>query len=260
MSITKLKAKKTMDIMPIILIFLFVCYPMQMAYLSETSLGKLFFITLIFYYGSIHIVYGLFVCGLVVAYYQLEVFDGYRRMELNGLLQESMEVMSQELQCYPPEKTAEIASYATDSVAALYEYTPFDVVSNRDETFLQGKHKAELMDVFRNEHCRDGTLLHNDTRVRPEFADFVFSEIRFTDVSAKCNPCDKKCLFEITEYTPENRVRMEDNIKLPKSSKEETPIDWNALLGKHAYEPVESMMDDLRGFSERVGAYFSTET
>jgi hypothetical protein len=61
------------DFIPIILVYLFVVHPKESVLFSHTSLGKLIAISLILLYGSYKYVYGLFVCVLVIFYYQTNI-------------------------------------------------------------------------------------------------------------------------------------------------------------------------------------------
>lgn len=63
--------------LPILLVFLFLKYPQKFAELSESGLGKLFAIIVIIFYVSIDRTYGLFVCLLIIAYYQSDFVENF---------------------------------------------------------------------------------------------------------------------------------------------------------------------------------------
>jgi len=67
--------KTILQFIPIILAFLLLAYSKPMAQFSYTILGKLFSVLLIIYYTSFDKMVGLFVCGLVILYYQLDCVD-----------------------------------------------------------------------------------------------------------------------------------------------------------------------------------------
>jgi hypothetical protein len=57
------------NLIPIILISMLILYTENVAHVANSSLGKLIGISLIVYYTTIDIVYGVFMCALVVLYF-----------------------------------------------------------------------------------------------------------------------------------------------------------------------------------------------
>jgi len=57
------------NLIPIILISILILYTENIAHIANSSLGKLIGISFIVYYTTIDIVYGLFMCALVVLYF-----------------------------------------------------------------------------------------------------------------------------------------------------------------------------------------------
>jgi hypothetical protein len=55
---------------PILLIFIFVSYPKEVAIFSQTVLGKMVFISIILFYTYIDVVWGLFICVIFILYSQ----------------------------------------------------------------------------------------------------------------------------------------------------------------------------------------------
>jgi hypothetical protein len=86
-----------LNFMPVFIIFFFVCYPYEFVQISETSLGKLFAVFLILYYSSVDLVYGICVCAIIVFYYHLEVSTSIWSIERSQRMQESMEIMMEDL-------------------------------------------------------------------------------------------------------------------------------------------------------------------
>ena len=78
--------KTAMQFIPIIIAFLLLAYSKLMAQFSYTILGKLFSILLIIYYASIDKLVGLFVCGLVILYYQMDYVKLLAHGESNSKL------------------------------------------------------------------------------------------------------------------------------------------------------------------------------
>ncbi len=63
--------------LPILLGFLFFIYPDETLAFSHNPIGKFCIITIIMFYTCVHIIYGIFVCVLVILYYQSDVVEGF---------------------------------------------------------------------------------------------------------------------------------------------------------------------------------------
>jgi hypothetical protein len=61
------------EIIPIIIFFAFYVYSDETLDFSQGYFGKLIFIAIIVFYTSVHPIYGLFVCSLVILYYQSDI-------------------------------------------------------------------------------------------------------------------------------------------------------------------------------------------
>ena len=71
------------NLIPVILIAMLILYQENMAYVADTPLGKIVAILLIVYYTSIDVLYGLFICALIVLYYQSDYFKSFRIFKEN---------------------------------------------------------------------------------------------------------------------------------------------------------------------------------
>jgi hypothetical protein len=65
------------EIIPIILFFVVYLYPDESLEFSQDYLGKALLIMIIIFYTSIHVLYGLLVCSLVILYYQSDMLKEY---------------------------------------------------------------------------------------------------------------------------------------------------------------------------------------
>jgi len=242
-------------ILPILLIFALVCYPVEIAYLSETSLGKFFCVTLILFYGIDEPIYGAFVCALVVMYYHFGHLEHILSIHRNQLLQESMALMNQSLatdiqtSAVTPEILYNLESYTTRD-AGVFAYEPHAVDMTRDESILLDKDpKGELKAAFRKENCKNGRL-----NVNNELAEHVafplsgtsVSTIKFNNDFAKCNPCDPNCGFSIVE----EKLLVEDALTSPNDSHQYGgEFDWFKDVD---FRPFDSMADDFKRWSGEV--------
>lgn len=100
------------DFLPVLIIFLFVCYPDETATLSETGLGKLFAVFVIVCYASVDLTYGLFACAVIILYYQMEFAAGIWTVERSQLMHESMQDMYRELGEARPYTEAQAQAHA----------------------------------------------------------------------------------------------------------------------------------------------------
>jgi len=64
-------------LLPIIIVSLLVMYQKPIAMFSHSVLGKLIAITLIVFYTKVDVLYGFFVCALVIFYYQTDYVEGF---------------------------------------------------------------------------------------------------------------------------------------------------------------------------------------
>lgn len=247
----------------IITIFLFASFPLEMIELSETSLGKLFFASIIIYYAMIDPIYGIIACAVVIVYYQMDLYNSLIALHRDTLLSENMMVMQDSILQDAISGNAGMYSDVTGLLdtfrspvlesfsqgdSSVYSYTPVSESKNYFESeLLRGSKKKELLDVFRKSNCdQKGQLKYKGSTVRPEMADHVFREIQFPNTSAKCNPCNESCDFSIIE----ERMNREEGLR-PVSSKDE-PIDWNQFFGHYLVKPITSITDDLFAFEKRV--------
>ena len=257
----------------ILAIFAFASFPYEMVYLSETSLGKLFFAFIIVYYAMVDPIYGIVACSIIIVYYQLDLYKSIVSLHRDTLLSESMMVMQDSIvhdaisgnaSMYsdvmgrldafrsPLSKGKDIALESfTPGDSSVYSYTPLNDPKNYYESeFTRGSRKKELLSHFRQANCdAKGNLKNKGVIVRPEMVDHIFREIQFPDNSSKCNPCDESCEFSIVE----ERLNREEGLR-PTSSTD-LPIDWNHFFGHYLVKPVESMADDLFMLNNRVSKF-----
>jgi hypothetical protein len=248
----------------IIAICLFVFMPYEMIELSETGLGKLFFVSIIVYYSMVEPIYGIVACCIVIVYYQLDLYKSVIAMHRDTLL---LENMYNEVEAFSENTTTNASANTTVNKtlesytvgdSSVFSYIPFADPENFYESeWLRGgsnggSKKKELLDNFRKEHCDEKKQLkYKGGIVRPEMADHVFREIQFPDESAKCNPCEESCDFSIIE----ERLNREEGLRPASSADSE--IDWNQFFGHYLVKPVESMADDANIFKTQVSEFIS---
>jgi len=235
------------DFIPIFLVYGFVKEPVASIQFSGSTLGKLIAICIIAFYTSVSPTYGVFVCLLILVYYQTDMVEEILNMEHAMAMEARLADMTaafyrettipfraiaQNESTYAASDARTTMVEVPDTLtptpnpdvvvegfrsndAGLYAYTPVKPYRNVAEDVLENKgKKAELMAIFRKDHCVNGRLTHRGTDVHREMSDHVFREIRFDDERHKCNVCDPACGFSIIE----EKVSNEAELKLPKSS------------------------------------------
>jgi hypothetical protein len=68
---------KISEYLPVILIFLFAVYHKLFIEIANTSLGRFIAVLLIILYTSIDVIQGLFVCVIIILFYQMDFNDNY---------------------------------------------------------------------------------------------------------------------------------------------------------------------------------------
>jgi hypothetical protein len=234
----------------ILVIFVSATYPLEMIYLSETSLGKLFFIMTIIFFTIIDPVYGFVVCVAIITYYQMDLYRGFIELHKDTLFMENMQAITQPIVGNNMSTDPSLRDIANTlegyrfGDAKIYEYTP-------PQSSQSPENKSELMSYFRNQHCdTSGNLMYKGVPVHYEMADHVFSELSFPSEKEKCNPCNSSCQFSVRE----TRLKEEESLVRPKSSNDE-PIDWNKLIAIHIVAPINSISSDISAIGKTFAEY-----
>jgi hypothetical protein len=64
------------EFIPLIAFYLLLAYSDETILFTHTTFGRLVMVSLILFYANIHFLYGLFVCLLIIAYYQTDMVEG----------------------------------------------------------------------------------------------------------------------------------------------------------------------------------------
>ena len=72
-----------LQFIPIIILFLLLSYPEQFVLFSNLSFGRLIVVLIIIFYSSLDKYLGLFVCGLVILFYQSDYVENMRVISEN---------------------------------------------------------------------------------------------------------------------------------------------------------------------------------
>lgn len=171
--------------LPMILIFLFLKSPKKFAQLSNGVLGKLLAIIIILFYISIDKIYGVFVCVLIIFYYQSDFME--KMCEGSPTIETMIDLSNVEIPkdgniLYGPdlEKSQEAFENLEDAYPEMDE----------DNT------PSEKEEKFCKVHCKNGHLINKGQIVNPEMAEHVYPQI---ESKSHCNICDPTCKFKVIE-------------------------------------------------------------
>jgi len=150
---------KIAQFIPILLLFFFISYSETMMLFSHSSLGKLFAVGIILFYTYLDTYIGLAICAMILLFYQMDTMEH----SLNTL------------------------TTTTEQFVEYNEEHPED--TNNNDTEVQA--------TFREQYCKNQKLNYKGMEVKPDMAQHVFPELKFTQ--DKCNPCLTSCKFSIIE-------------------------------------------------------------
>jgi hypothetical protein len=236
------------DFIPIILVFIFITQPKEAILFSNTILGKMIAISIILFYSNINIVYGFFVCVVIMFYYQSDLVENTLNTKMDNLehlihLNNQLMLIGKEYKEYFSPQNGEIDPHTTSAEniispqlapspspevqleegpasipyrafePELYSYDPYVPHNEQNEDILNGvDKKSQLKEIFRKQYCVNGKLEMKGEKVKTEMATHVFREL--DSVGLNCNPCDENCDFSIIE----ERLKNEEELMKPKDS------------------------------------------
>lgn len=196
--------KTIAQFIPIILIFVIITSFRKLVSFSNTPLGKLLAVVIIIFYTTIDKILGVFVCALVVLYYQTAVVENMLNMDTDTnytteiVGDENTEILDDYVYLSKEEKNRK-------NRENLVNYTELD--DKKD--ILIGNEK--LQDEFRKNSCVNNELTNKGVDVKYEMAEHVFPEIKFR--RGACNPCLKTCEFSIIEKKINTEIALQPLVK-----------------------------------------------
>ena len=207
------------DFIPILIIFLFLCYTNISIQFANTVLGRFIAIAVIVYYTSIDYLYGLIACLIIVFFYQSMFIEGLKNMENFENMNYKKEfdvsgnVLGNDINDNKAYKNDEQNLEAFEDYPSEYKY-----LSGEKENVYNHFNKDHiniLKNTFVKNNCRNGQLFHKEYNVKKEMTEFVYPNIKFEDDT--CNVCDPNCKFSIIEQ----KIQTEDLMMKPVDSN-----DW----------------------------------
>lgn len=178
------------EIIPIFFIFFYLSYPNEMFTFFDSILGRLVLVLLIMFYSSIDKFLGLFVCGLVIIFYQLENISFYEML-----------IESNDFESYKNIQEEENESLETFAKYETIEPPPTSMPTEKPTNIEEAK------DLFIQKHCENGKLKYKNVPVQLQMVEHIFPEIEFHRLV--CDPCHKDCKFSIIE----SKLRVEESLR-----------------------------------------------
>jgi hypothetical protein len=220
---------------------------------------------MIAYYTNVNVMYGVFVCLLILVYYQTDLVEDILHMEQSDFIESRLSEMNAEIQhnwgepkwarvtdettiaknviglvkSIPEESKSQYEGFQSGS-PDIYSYQS-SAQASTDKCRIpdQPDKKEELMAMFRKEHCVNGVLEHKGMEIHPEMTEHVFREFKPDNEWRRCNPCDSTCSFSIIE----ERIQTEIAVK---------PVDSNDFFQSN----LESMSKIFNTTTDQFSEYF----
>jgi hypothetical protein len=187
---------------PIVIIFLLLSFSKPFTVFSHSVLGKVFAMLIIVFYTYLDKVLGLFICAIVLLYYQSDFFENM--LNIDDVLDDMHDY----------------DTVGPESIDSIDDGMYLNNHQRRRERMTVSKIGA--IDKFREDNCIRvqmqggnqgcGKLMYKDMKVRSDYAEHVFPELEFKN--GPCNPCNKSCDISIIESKLKTEIEM-----IPISSK-----------------------------------------
>jgi hypothetical protein len=181
---------------PIIIFFLWVSYPQEFVVFSNFSIGRFIAVCIIIFYSSLDKYLGLFICGLVILFYQTGYIENMNNVREH--FQDIAYSMLNEKLTIAKELFLENKPLGYSEYASLYTNTASYTMPTKNET---------LKNEFRKDHCNNDVLKYKEIYVKTEMIQHIFPQISF--IGKACNPCSQTCEFSIIE----SKIAMEEKMK-----------------------------------------------
>ena len=212
------------EVIPIILILLFILYTKSMVEISYTVLGKLLAICLIVGYTIYDVLYGLVMCMMVILYYQLDYVENMQ----------SIDPFTNKTDTNKPNTNNDATRVIGD-----------DIISHGvDITDMNVEGMTTYYD-FQNKYCQNNQLHYKEFLIRNDEAEHVFPEIQFKN--GVCNPCDPNCQISFVKQ----KIDIETQLVLPKSSNDSLFDSWKDIFGKETnfFPRLEDIAENFAKFT-----------
>ena len=221
------------EIIPVILILHFALYPQSMVTIAHTYLGRFIAIALIVWYTSVNVLYGLFMCLMVILFYQLDYVESFTSVSHDVKASKPAVTKSRPKNSVKDVGVWNILEENMDSkpepvgvgvdvnVESFSEYTNVSA----------GAGVNSSANEFRSKNCKNSQLVYKEFPIKTEMAQHVFPEIVYE--GEICNLCDPNCAFSVSL----NKIKTEEDVVKPKSSNDWAISVWSKLWASEDTKP-----------------------
>jgi len=180
-----------MFLIAISIFLLFILFPDEIFLYSDTILGKIMAVIIIIYSTYENVIYGLFVCIMIIWFYQSDLLDRFRENFT------TLPILNPQAVYIPNHTQENIQSIPTLDALSLDKVYPDELPALKEES----------EQIFRNQHCSEELeLIYKDTKIiHKENIYQLFPEVTYFNEYI-CNPCDKKCKFRVKKINGENEL------------------------------------------------------
>lgn len=190
------------EFLPIFIIFTILAYPKTAIKFSHSILGRFIAVSIIIFYSSIDKYLGLFVCGLVIFYYQMDFVE--------GMMAEMNENFDNLVNTASSIDVPQVINNTNDTITTLLNnsYHQFTYYADLYNDQLKKPEVSKSQEGFKKENCdNEGNLLFKGSIINLEMIEYLFPEITFS--KNKCNPCDNNCNYTVLEkkLTTEEKMK-----------------------------------------------------
>lgn len=168
------------QLLPIIIIYFFLAYTKDAVLFSNTILGRLVAVLFIAYYTNVDAVLGLFICVLIIYYYQTDLVEGMLNLS-EGFGE--------------PVKYA-VQADSAKTISEIHGNTSY-VIDN-----IPNNEISQEINHFKND------LMYKDSMVKPRMEQCIFTEIDYTDSN---HSSDRKISFIEKKMNTENELLFPKN-------------------------------------------------
>ena len=237
------------EMIPFVLLLLFILYPCNFVLLSNTILGKIIAIIITAFYVIQDVLSGILIGLIFLCFYQTDMVSNICKSERFDILPLPMMIPEENGPSPATELFTEqegmgnTVSYpVTGNTVSYPVITPYkdgntyigsaSAINTRNRIKIQ----PESETVFKNQHCsKDLELTYNNQIItHPETIQMIYKDLVFLDGKV-CNPCDPTCSFS-TSRNPPPVQEIEDRLgHTTKGNSLEETIAWatNWMVNKN---------------------------
>ena len=222
------------EIIPVILILQFALYPKLMVTIAHTYLGRFISIALRVWYTSVNVLYGLFMCLMVILFYQLDYVESFTSVK------DSKSTVDSLTESRPKNSVKDVGVWniLEENMDSKPEQVGVGVdVDVNVESFSEytnvsaGSGVNSSANEFRSKNCKNSQLVYKEFPIKTEMAQHVFPEIVYE--GEVCNLCDPNCAFSVSL----NKIKTEEDVVKPKNSNDWAISVWSKLWASEETKP-----------------------